>query len=150
MTPVRLAAARVLLAVERGRTTLAAEVERARTGDLDARDRGLLFELIAGTLRWQAEIDTIITALGRRRLDALDAPVRAVLRLGVFQLRHLDRVPAHAVVHESVEAIRALDHPKAAGFVNAVPVDAARGHRCRCHRGRPCASRADQLVIRRR
>jgi len=120
MTTARLAAARVLVAVERGRTTLAAELELARGAVDAARDRGLLLELAAGTLRWRAELDAIITAQSRRGVADLDPDVRAVLRLGAYQLRHLDRVPVHAVVHESVETARALGHARATGFVNAV------------------------------
>ncbi len=120
MTPVRLAAARVLVAVERGRTTLAAEVDRGRSHLAEARDRALLLELVSGTLRWQRALDGALDACSRRPLSTLDGAVRAVLRLAAYQLRHLDRVPAHAVVHEAVEATRALGHARAAGLVNAV------------------------------
>jgi 16S rRNA (cytosine967-C5)-methyltransferase len=120
VTPVREAAARALLAVERGRTTLAAEVERARRMTPDDRDRALLLELTAGTLRWQGELDARLAAAGRRAGADLEARVRAVLRLGAYQLAHLSRIPPHAVVHESVELIRTLGLPRAAGFVNAV------------------------------
>jgi 16S rRNA (cytosine967-C5)-methyltransferase len=120
MTSARLAAVKVLTAVERGRTTLAAELERARPEITASRDRSLFFELVAGTLRWQAELDALLAACSQRPLASLDANVRAILRLGAYQLRHLDRVPVHAVVHEAVELARALGHARAAGFVNAV------------------------------
>lgn len=120
MTPARLAAVRVLAAVERGRTTLAAELERARPEITAGRDRALFFEIVAGTLRWRNELDVLLGQCSRRPLVDLDADVRAIVRLGAYQLRHLDRVPVHAVVHESVELVRVLGHPRAAGFVNAV------------------------------
>src|SRR5687767_5643781 len=120
MTPVRLAAARVLMNLERERTTLAAETERARQPLAEARDRALLLELVAGTLRWQRALDAVITGATRRSAGQLDAPVRAVLRLGAYQLLHLERIPPHAVVHESVDVVRAAGRPKAAGLVNAV------------------------------
>jgi 16S rRNA (cytosine967-C5)-methyltransferase len=120
MTPARLAAVRVLAAVERGRTTLAAELERARPDLTAGRDRALFFEIVAGTLRWRNELDVLLGQCSRRPLGDLDADVRAIIRLGAYQLRHLDRVPVHAVVHESVELVRLLGHPRAAGFVNAV------------------------------
>ena len=106
MSAARLAATRALVAVERGRTTLAAEIDRARS-DLDARDRALLLELVAGTLRWQNELDACLQAVSRNRSGRLDQGVRATLRAAAYQLRHLDRVPVHAVVHESVEVVRA-------------------------------------------
>lgn len=120
MTPVRLSAARLLLAVERGHTTLAAELERGRAGLTDERDRALLAELAIGVLRWRNALDAILAAFTRRSDEAMAPQVRAVLRLGAYQLRFLDRLPAHAVVHESVESIRALGQGRASGFVNAV------------------------------
>lgn len=120
MTSVRQAAAEALLGVERGRSTLAAEVDRARGAFDDPRDRALLLDLAAGTLRWRNALDAVIEPASRRTMDALDPAVRAVLRLGAYQLRHLTRVPAHAIVHEAVDTARALGVPRAAGFINAV------------------------------
>jgi 16S rRNA (cytosine967-C5)-methyltransferase len=120
VTTVRTAAAEVLLAVERGHTTLSAEVERARKRIVDDRDRGLLLELTAGTLRWRAQLDALLAQCGKRPIVEVDSRVRAVLRLAAYQLEHLDRVPAHAVVHEAVETIRSLKYERATGYVNAV------------------------------
>src|SRR5262245_51660690 len=120
MTPARLAAARVLLAVERGRTTLSAELERARQLTTDERDRALVLELTAGTLRWRNELDALLAKCSRRRISDLNPAVRATLRLGAYQVRHLDRIPTHAAVHESVELARELGQSRATGFVNAV------------------------------
>ena len=120
MTPARLAAARVLIAVERGRTSLAAEVERARAGVAESRERGLLLEIAAGALRWQRALDACLTACSKRPIGDLEPGVRAVLRSGAYQLLHLDRIPAHAVVHEAVNTVRVLGQARAAGFVNAV------------------------------
>ena len=103
MTTARLAAVRVLAAVERGRTTLAAEIDRARPEIAAGRDRSLFFEIVAGTLRWRNELDALLAQCSRRPIAGLDASVRAIVRIGAYQLRHLDRVPVHAVVHESVE-----------------------------------------------
>lgn len=120
MTPVRVLAARVLLAVASGRATLSGEVDRARRGLRDERDRGLLLELTSGVCRWRAELDACLEPWSQRPLDTIDPPLLATLRLAIYQLRHLDRIPEHAVVHESVEAARALGAPRAAGFVNGI------------------------------
>lgn len=120
MTNVRVLAARVLMAVESGRATLGAEVDRARRGLEDDRDRGLLLELTAGVCRWRAELDACLEPSSQRPLDTIDPPLLATLRLAMYQLRHLDRIPEHAVVHESVEAARALGASRAAGFVNGI------------------------------
>jgi len=116
----RAAAAQALIALERGHTTLAAEIDRARRDFPDERDRALLLELTAGTLRWRGAIDSRLARCLDRPIAALDAPVRAVLRIAIYQLDYLDRVPAHAILDEAVESARALNHPAAAGFVNGV------------------------------
>ena len=64
-------------------------------------------------------LDDVIEALARRSSSKLDKPVLAALRLGIFQLTYLDRVPAHAAVGEAVELAK-RDAPRGAGLVNAV------------------------------
>ncbi len=120
MTSARLAAARVLVALDRGRTTLSAEVERERPDLADRRDQALFLELTTGTMRWRAEIDARLGAHCRRPIGELEPEVRAVLRLAAYQIHHLDRIPAHAIVHESVQTTRALKQDRATGFVNGV------------------------------
>jgi len=120
MTSARLAAARALISIEAGATTLAAEVESGRAGLDDRRDRGLLLDLVAGTLRWRNALDAAISQVSARPLDDLEPVTRAVLRLGAYQLRQHDRIPPHAVVHESVETVKTFRATRAAGFVNAV------------------------------
>jgi 16S rRNA (cytosine967-C5)-methyltransferase len=148
MTRVRLAAARVLQAVEARRTTLAGALDRAHSSDPSRRDAALLVELAAGALRWQNELDALIAAASRRPVADLDAAVRAVLRVGAYQIRHLDRVPAHAVVHEAVESVRALGRPRAAGLVNAVLRALVRGEGASRLPARPAdgASREAQMA----
>lgn len=143
----RGAAVDVLLAVERGRTTLAAEIERARKPLRDERDRALLVELATGTLRWQAELDALLKPCSTRPIEALVPGIRAILRVAVYQLEHLDRIPAHAVLNEAVEATRAIGEPRAAGFVNAVLRSLQRRDRRRSLPRRPAedAERAHQV-----
>ena len=121
MTPsIRLAAARTLLAVQSGRATLAAELDRARRDFPDERDRGLLMELTAGTLRWRGAVDAVLAPFVSRPFGEIHEAVLTVLRIGTYELRHLTRMPAHAVVNEAVESVRALRQARAAGFVNAI------------------------------
>src|SRR4051794_41441764 len=75
--------------------------------------------LTFGTVQRVATLDHVIAVLAGRPPSKLDAPVRAALRLGVFQLAFLDRVPAHAAVGEAVELAK-RDAPRGAGLVNAV------------------------------
>ena len=106
MNAVRVRAARALVAVERGRRTLAAEVEQARRDLEDDRDRGLLLELTTGVCRWRAELDAVLEQCSTRPIAAIDPDTLATLRLALYQLRHLDRIPDHAAVHGAVEAAK--------------------------------------------
>ncbi|MBI3191589.1 MAG: 16S rRNA (cytosine(967)-C(5))-methyltransferase RsmB, partial [Pedosphaera parvula] len=91
------------------------EISQAR---LSAPDRALLHELTAGVVRWQATLDWLIDrkTAGRQQKPAL----RILLRLGLYQLFWLDRVPQHAAVHETVELARQLGFGPQSGFINAV------------------------------
>ena len=91
----------------------------ARRARLDARDLALATQLAYGTVQRVATLDHVIATLAGRAPEKLDPPVLAALRLGVFQLTFLDRIPAHAAVGESVELAKA-DAPRGAGLVNAV------------------------------
>jgi 16S rRNA (cytosine967-C5)-methyltransferase len=87
---------------------------------LSSADAGLAAELVFGCLRRQLQLDYSVEQLTQRKATALDAAVRISLRLGIYQLQHLDRVPAHAAVHESVELVKRARVSSAAGLVNAV------------------------------
>jgi 16S rRNA (cytosine967-C5)-methyltransferase len=84
------------------------------------RDRALLRELVLGTLRWLRRLDDVITRASHRRFDDIEPVLHGPLRVAAYQLLFLDRVPAHAAVHEAVEQAQALTHRGAASFVNAV------------------------------
>jgi 16S rRNA (cytosine967-C5)-methyltransferase len=83
-------------------------------------DRNLATALVMGVLRWQIALDAELSKLLDRPDQPLPDEVFIALRLGAFQLRHMDRIPAHAALSESVELVRAAGHPKAAGLVNAL------------------------------
>ena len=93
---------------------------RRAEADLGARDRGLLRELVLGTLRWLRRLDFVIEAVSSRQLKAIDPALVSPLRLAVYQLLFLDRIPAHAAVDEAVKEARRRTHRGGAGFVNAV------------------------------
>jgi 16S rRNA (cytosine967-C5)-methyltransferase len=120
MPSARMAAAQVLLAIDARRETLATEIDRARRGVTDERDRALLLELASGVVRWRAELDALLAPCTTRPLSEIDPAILVVLRLGAYQLRHLDRIPPHAIVHEAVGLVREIGHARAAGLVNAV------------------------------
>lgn len=86
----------------------------------DERDQGLLHELVLGTLRWLRRIDQVIADASNRPFASIEPALRAPLRVAVYQLLFLDRVPAHAAVHEAVEGAQRATHRGGASFVNAV------------------------------
>jgi 16S rRNA (cytosine967-C5)-methyltransferase len=83
-------------------------------------DAALATELTMGVLRWQRLLDFIVQRNLDRPLERLDAEVLIALRMGLYQVRFLDRVPARAAVSESVEIVKAARKRSAAPFVNAV------------------------------
>jgi 16S rRNA (cytosine967-C5)-methyltransferase len=87
---------------------------------LAAEDRALCYELVLGVLRRQLWLDRAAGHFARRDAAKLDPPVRRALRLGLYQLRFLSRVPARAAVNESVNLVHAARLRSAAPFVNAV------------------------------
>ena len=91
----------------------------AGAAGLDSRDRALAQRLAYGTIQRVRTLDHGIEALGRRPVAKLDAPVRAALRLGAYQLA-FSEVAVHAAVNESVELVRAAGLPRAVSFANAI------------------------------
>jgi 16S rRNA (cytosine967-C5)-methyltransferase len=73
-----------------------------------------------GVLRWRSLLDAEIGKLSSQKLEKLDLEVLTSLRIAVYQLLMLDRVPARAAVHESVELVKRARKSSAAGFVNAL------------------------------
>ena len=83
-------------------------------------DASLATELTLGVLRWQRLLDFLLQRHIERRYEQLDLEVLLALRLGLYQLRYLDRVPQHAAINESVELVKRAHKSSAAGMVNAV------------------------------
>ena len=83
-------------------------------------DASLATELTLGVLRQQRLLDFLLERYLERRCDQLDLEVLLALRLGLYQLRFLDRVPQHAAIHESVDLVKRARKSSAAGMVNAV------------------------------
>lgn len=110
IAPARTTAFDILMRVEKG----AWASELLRASKLDIRDAGLASELVYGVLRYRAQLDAVIDKA------RLDPEVRTALRLGVYQILHLDRIPRHAAVSDSVELVKRARKRSAAGLVNAV------------------------------
>jgi 16S rRNA (cytosine967-C5)-methyltransferase len=117
ISPARIAAFEILRKVELG--GYAGDLLMAQTAALDSRDAGLAGQVVFGCLRYQAQLDYLITLYsgGERRLDR---EVCIALRMGIFQIRYLQRIPVHAAVGESVALVKRARKTSAAGLVNAV------------------------------
>jgi 16S rRNA (cytosine967-C5)-methyltransferase len=120
IAPARTAAYDVLRAVHTDRADLGSALARQRDRLPDERDRALAGEIATGTLRWRAACDHLVAVFGSRPLARLDPEVLDILRLSIFQLLHLDRVPASAVVKDAVDMTGRAGKRSAAGMVNAI------------------------------
>jgi 16S rRNA (cytosine967-C5)-methyltransferase len=120
ISPPRKAAYHILLAVERGHSHSDDLLRGKAVNALSVPDRNLATALVLGVLRWQIQLDNQILALLVRPNAKLDTEVLIALRLGAFQLLHMDRIPARAVLSESVELAKQAGHHFASGMVNAV------------------------------
>ncbi len=116
----RAAAFDILLRVETTDAYASELLHSSRTQKLSPADHGLSTEIVMGVLRWRSVLDEKIAAHLDKPLSKLDAEVITALRIGTYQLLFLDRVPAHATVHESVELVKKARKRSAAGMVNAV------------------------------
>jgi 16S rRNA (cytosine967-C5)-methyltransferase len=115
--PARTLAFDILRRVETG--AWASDLLLAHSAGLDSRDAGLGAEIVFGTLRYRAQLDFLIEHYSGRR-QKLDIEVRIALRMGIYQLRYLERVPSHAAVTDSVDLVKRAHKRSAAGFVNAI------------------------------
>lgn len=120
IAPARLAAYEAIRAVSAGRADLATALPRARAALSDERDRALASEIATGVERWRASLDHLIQLQAKRALSKLDAEVLDILRIALYQLLHLTRVPASAVVDDAVNMTKKAGKGSAAGFVNAL------------------------------
>ncbi len=113
-------ACEILDSVGRGGSHAREELAREGNKFQEERDLRLATELIYGTLRHLSEIDYHLTRLSGRSLARIEPRLLAPLRIALYQVLHLNRIPPSAAVNESVRIARERAGPRAAGFVNAV------------------------------
>jgi 16S rRNA (cytosine967-C5)-methyltransferase len=94
--------------------------QRLGEARLHGRERDLAWELVRGVFRWRGRLDWQLGVLVDRPLADLHPPILWILRLGLYQLEHLDRVPPHAACDTSVELAKRYGHRGSASLVNAV------------------------------
>ncbi|MFN0120730.1 MAG: 16S rRNA (cytosine(967)-C(5))-methyltransferase RsmB [Blastocatellia bacterium] len=120
IAPARRAAFDILQRVETSDAWAGALLAAPRYTTLSHQDRALAQELTLGVLRWRGQLDFLIEHFSRRKTSKLDTEVRIALRLGLYQLRFLSRVPAHAAINDAVNLVKTSNKQSAAPMVNAV------------------------------
>lgn len=117
-TNLREIALTCLTAISQTRASVTAVVDSAfRKHTLSGRERRLVNGLVYGVVRWQKHLDWVLNHFINPRFQ-VDTRHRNILRLGAFQLLHLDGIPAHAAIFETVQL--AKGGRKTSGFINAV------------------------------
>ena len=120
VSPARAAAFDILLRVEEQDAYASELLHSERCDQLGPLDQALTTELVMGVLRWRSALDDAIAEVSAQNLTRLDVEVLISLRLGVYQLRWLDRVPARAAINESVDLVKRARKRSAASFANAI------------------------------
>ena len=118
----RLMALNLLQQIERSRSFADEALDQAFLAAPELRpvDRSFIHELVMGVLRWRGRLDWIIRQVLKSPGKKPDSRVQDILRLGVYQLYHLDRVPPSAAVNESVRLAKSIiGNERISGFVNA-------------------------------
>jgi len=119
LSPARSAAFDILMRVEQG--AFADELLHSeRLDKISLADRALCMEIVMGVLRWRSQLDETIASWSKTPPQKLDAEVVTALRMGVYQLVHLERVPPHATVDQTVELVKRVGRRFAAPMTNAV------------------------------
>jgi len=120
VSPARKIAFEALLQVEGAQVFASGLLQSRQVSSLSERDRGLATEILYGVLRWRGEIDHRLQQLSGKSPQSLDREVLTALRMGIYQIAFLEKIPRSAAVNESVELTKLAGKRSAAGLVNAV------------------------------
>jgi len=117
VSPARSAAFDILLKIETDHAFSSVLLPAAEE-KLSPKDRGLCHDLTLGVLRRQLYLDRVIEGFTKGK--RLDTEILVALRLGLYQLFYLDRIPDYSAINESVALVQRAKKTSAKGFVNAV------------------------------
>lgn len=117
ISPARIAAYKILMRVDRNEA-FASYLLPHYEEELSSVNRSLCHQLVLGTLRSQIYLDNVIERLTNRR--KLDIEVRIAIRIGLYQILFLDKIPVYSAVNESVGILALWRKTSAQGFVNAI------------------------------
>lgn len=120
VSPARTAAFEILLRIDQEDAYASGLLHSSQYKRLSSADHGLATEIVMGVIRWRSVLDSELHSAASQKLERLDPEVLCALRMGLYQLRFFDRVPARAAIHQSVELVKRARKRSAAAFVNAV------------------------------
>jgi len=120
VSPARKIAFDVLRRVESEGAYASDALHSALTATRKPADAALATELTMGVLRWRGLLDFLLERDSKKPVSRLDLPVALALRLGLYQLRFMQKIPARAALNESVELVKRARKSSAASFVNAL------------------------------
>jgi 16S rRNA (cytosine967-C5)-methyltransferase len=120
VSPARKIAFGILLQVDAGQAFASDLLQSRHVSALSERDRGLATEIVIGVLRWRGEIDYRLQQLSGKSPQSLDREVSTSIRMGIYQIAFLEKIPKSAAINESVELTKRSRKRSAAGLVNAV------------------------------
>ena len=95
--------------------------------DLNDKDKALVTEIVYGTLKYKYTIDKILSSFIKKGFEKVDSFVLNILRISIYQIRFLDKIPSFAVVNEAVKLTKKKSNVGAAQFVNGVLRNYLRG-----------------------
>lgn len=131
VSPAREVAYRILHRVESGREFAADLLQSPEVSKLREVDRRLATEIVMGTLRRRGELDHCLVLLSGKKLEYFDPEIATILRLSLYQILFLAKIPKSAAVNEGVELAKRARKRSATGLVNAVL------RKCEPARGQP-------------
>ncbi len=91
-----------------------------KNSELSGKDKALLFEIVHGVIRWLGRIDWILNGFYKGQFSKCIPNVKNSMRVALYQILFLDKIPEHAAVNESVEFVKKLQGEKSANLTNAV------------------------------
>jgi 16S rRNA (cytosine967-C5)-methyltransferase len=118
---VRSTAVKILNRIERSDSYLDKLLDvELKASDISNADKSLLADIVHGVMRWQGRLDWLLNRFTHGNFSKSEINVKNALRIALYQILFLDRVPQYAIVNEAVEFIKRLRGPKMADLVNAV------------------------------